>query len=133
MTSTPLVRGDSTDMDELSAALSGLVINSQTAEPQVYVIQRLQEHMNLVGSEHMCVVTDHTQVGIVVDIHITLENDRWILNDIFLLWEDLPGLSSLDEQERLAFSKIRIPVGTLFRGTVLCFSFQFHANMLTLR
>jgi len=103
-------------MDELTKNFSRLVINTQTAEPQCYLIRSLQENVHILGTSQWCCVTGYNELGLVVDVIIDFEANRWVLNEIVLLWSDLPMLHSLTLEEKLAFGRIRWPVGTQFKG-----------------
>jgi hypothetical protein len=104
--------------EEISQLLGRLVINDQTAEPQGQLIYQLENYVGLRGNAHWCIVKGVNPNGLDIEIVVEAGYQRWILNDITFLWEDMPEeIFKLPLEERMRLSSERLLVGTEFRGS----------------
>jgi hypothetical protein len=93
-----------------------LIINENTGENQFKVITTLERTFGILGQGHWCTVKEVRKQGVVIDIIIETPVQRFILNDILMLWTDFPKeVQNLPEDERFKITQERLLKGTEFK------------------
>jgi len=103
--------------DELAKMLDNkLIINENTGENQFKLITQLERTFGILGQGHWCTVKEVKKQGVVIDIIIETPVQRFILNDILMLWSDFPKeVQNIPEDERVKITQERLLKGTEFK------------------